>query len=195
MSHLRNTIALARPWTTSQQTPKPSSAVPQTQGLFWEAGPGSVCQSVQLYLSRGWGSGGSGAESLRLQSRLEGHSQRGSSPSPRKMLPPEPTRDSWVLMPLKPACRPALRSRPIFLGGSFRENECGFWSPVPTGQGEGAGPEIPGGLMDAWTGPHPEEQGCRWPRPWSEVPGMNKGLSVLAGNIHSSRGLETGWPA
>ena len=54
-----------------------------------------------------WWSGGSGAESLRLQSRLEGHSQRSSSPSPQKMLPPEPTRDSWVLMPLKPACHPA----------------------------------------------------------------------------------------
>lgn len=166
MSHSRNTIALARPWTTSQQTPKPSSAVRQTQGLFWEAGPGSVCQSVQLCLSRGWGSGGSSAESLRLQSRLEGHSQRGSSPSPRKMLPPEPTRDSWVLMPLKPACRPALWSCPIFLGGSFQERmSVVSGPPVPTGQGEGAGPEIPGGLMDARTGPHPEEQGCGWPRP------------------------------
>ena len=37
--------------------------------------------------------------------------------------------------------------------------------PVPTGQGEGAGPEIPGDLMDAQTGPHPKEQGCGWPRP------------------------------
>lgn len=75
--HYRPGLALDRPWTTSQQTPKPSSAVRQTQGLFWEAGPGSVCQSVQLCLSRGWGSGGSGVESLMLRSRLEGHSQRG----------------------------------------------------------------------------------------------------------------------
>lgn len=42
-----------------------------------------------------WWSGGSGAESLRLQSRLEGHSQRSSSPSPQKMLPPRT--DAWLL--------------------------------------------------------------------------------------------------
>lgn len=139
------------------------SAVPQTQGLFWGGGPGSVYQSVQLYLLRGWGSWWFWCWVPKAAEQTGCHSQRGSSPSPLGRCCPRTERhDSWVLMPLKPACRPALQSGPIFLGGSFWERmSVVSWSPVPTGQGEGAGPEIPGGLMDAWTGPHPGGTGLQ----------------------------------